>query len=136
MNKPYQLDKWECAVIRAFKHGTSDNPLTINQLLEIWSERCGMDVEYVHLEYITEHMFEVARKLNLFDEYDGKLLNFIQSLNPKENWKYVCRANPHKKDENDFDMILLSRLDSLFSLTEVSKLNGYVNYLTSIGKEI
>ena len=133
MNQPYKLDKWECAIIRAFKRGTPENPLTINMLLEIWGERCCMDVKYIDLNYITEHMFEVARKLGLLDDI---LYSFVNSLNPKENWKYVCRANPYKKDENDFDMILLSRLDSLFSLATIKELNGYEEYLTSIGKEI
>jgi len=127
------LDEWDCRIIRHFKRSTVKNPIDIDTLKGIYSDRCGMDMDYVRLQDITEHLLDLAFELNLLDN-SYRFGEFIASLDPKHNWKYVCDVNQYKKDETDFQMILLSRLDSLFSLTNVDKLPGYREYLTSIGE--
>lgn len=127
------LDEWDCRLISDFKWSTSANPTTLESLKAIWAERCDLDIEYVHITDITEHLLDIIFQLNLLD--NGYLFReFITSLHPTHNWKFVCRSNHYSKDETDYNLILLSRIDSLLSLTEVDKLNGYKEYLISIGE--
>ena len=130
-NKSISLDKWDCKVISLFKNWdvSPENPLTINRLKEIWAERNGLDVEDVEILYITEHFLCLAWDLNLFDN-DYKFREFIFDLDPKNNYKYVCSVNGYLTEETtDFQLILLSRLDSLFSLALADDLPGYREWL-------
>lgn len=111
-NTPKQIDEWDYKLIRLFK----SNVFTINEIEELWGERCGLDIEYVHVEDINSHLLCLANSLNLFADY--RLETFVLSLDPQENWKFCL-------DKKDFQTVLLSRLISLFRLTEVSKLTGW-----------
>ena len=128
MNTTYKLDEWDCRLISDFKRSTLANPTTVNSLKAIWAERCDLDIEYVHITDITEHLLDIIFQLNLLDN-SYRFREFIHSLHPKDNWKFTCKSNHYSNDETDYDLILLSRIDSLLSLTEVVKLNGYKEWL-------
>ena len=133
MNKPYTLDKWDCMLIQDFKRSTHEHPTTIESLKAIWSERCMLSLDDVHVTDLNEHLLDMIFQLNLLDN-SYKFREFIYSLHPKDNWKFVCKSNHYSNDEKDYNLILLSRIDSLLTNTEVVKLNGYREWLTSTGK--
>ena len=133
MNTNFKLDKWDCQLIRAFKRATSANPTTLDTLKAIWGNRCMLSMDDVHITDLTKHLLDMVFQLNLLDN-SYLFREFIHSLHPKQNWKFVCQSNHYTKDESDYNMILLSRIDSLLTHTEVIKLNGYKEWLTSIGE--
>jgi hypothetical protein len=130
MKENITLDEWDCRVIHLFKNWdvSPENPLTLVRLKEIWAERNGLEIEDVPIDYITEHFLGLARNLDLFNN-DYRFNQFILDLDKKNNYKFLCSSNGYlTKDTDDFQLILLSRLDSLFSLTEVSNLPGYKEF--------
>lgn len=133
MNNTFTLDMHDCQLIRHFKHSTPEHPVNIDTLKAIWGNRCGMSMDYVNLYDITDHLLDIVWKLNLLNT-EVRFGDFIRSLDPINNWKFTAKSNPYKADENEFQMILLMRLDSLLSLTVVDELPGYRDYLTSIGE--
>ena len=128
MNTNYKLDEWDFRLIRAFKRATSANPTTLYTLKSIWAARCELDISDVHITDLTEHLLDIIFQLNLLDN-SYRFREFIHSLHPKDNWKYVCKSNHYSNDEKDYNLILLSRLDSLLTNTDVVKLNGYKEWL-------
>ena len=134
MKDKMKLNEWDCAIIQVFKSCNGQNPATIKRFTEIWVERNDLPDDYIGsmevIGYINEHFLFLARDLGLF-ENDYKFREFILSLDPKQNWKYLCTANGYlEKETTDFNLILLSRLDSLFSLTHVDDyLPGYRDWV-------
>lgn len=130
MKENITLDQWDYKVIRLFKNWgvSAENPLTLVRLKEIWAERNGLETEDVPTSYITEHFLGLARGLDLFGN-DYRFNRFILDLDKQNNYKFTCSSNGYlTKDTDDFQLILLSRLDSLFSLTEVSELPGHTEF--------
>jgi hypothetical protein len=131
------LDKWDCAFIKLFKGCNSANHVTVDKVKRIWADRCELDLEYCHIEDINQHFLDLANELGLFnkDKYPNRLKNFVFSLKQSENWKYTCVPLEYlNRDTTDFDLILLSRLDSLFSHTLVDDLPGYREYVDNLKK--
>lgn len=127
-----QLDEWDYKIIKAFKSMKSG----VRDVIRIWAERCGMDVEYAHVSDINIYLLELAQELGLFDEGRRTLTTFVYELQPSDNWKFVCTRRDYlDKSTTNFDLILLSRLDSLFSLTEVVRLPGYKEWIDKNGKD-
>jgi len=125
-----KLDEWDCKMIHLFKSTNSENHITIEKVKQIWADRCGMGIEFMDLALINAHFLELANDLGIFAKSSYKFVEFIYSLRPEENWKYTCIANRFlKKETTDFNLILLSRLDSLFSHTLVVDLPGYAEYI-------
>ncbi len=122
MNK-IVLDKYDCKVITAFKR---DENLTVEKISKIWTDRCGLPENYHNvIHFVNEHFLELARSLELFDNC-YRFKEFVYDLQPQFNWKFICGARSYlKKDTTDFELILLSRLDSLFRNTEVIRLPGF-----------
>lgn len=122
---PPKLDKWDCQIISIWKRSKTD---ILGKCLKVWGDRVGMDEDYPDaLEYINEHFLLLAQKLGLFNN-EYRFNQFIQDLNSEHNWKYICSKYNKTLDKNtkDFQIILFSRLDSLFSHTEVKDLPGFV----------
>lgn len=115
------LDEWDCRLIRLFKRAESTNP---DEVLKVWRERCNLPEGCGHLNDVNRHLIVLAHKLNLFQER-FRFEQFIFSLQPEENWKYVTNVSALKKDTTDFNLILLSRLESLFAFAESNRLPGY-----------
>lgn len=128
--KQVKLDEWDYKLIKACKsHVSSSNPLTENTFKEIWAERCDLDIKHVDIKIVCEHLLELAQNLGLFDN-NYTFNNFIFDLNKDNNWKFICSGRDYiKNDTKDFNLILLSRLDSLFSLTKVVMLPGYKEFV-------
>jgi len=121
----------EYKIIRIFK-GWDKNKFASNELAvrQLWAEYSEVELEYSHVEYVNMHMLALAQELELFSIPDnGKLYNFINELSPTQNWKYICDGYPELIDTFTYGpTILLSRLDSLFSNTEVKRLPGYSKF--------
>lgn len=124
-DKPFQLDKWDYKFIKIFKWAIPEDPTTPEKLKEIWAKRCNLAPQDTYLTNINNHLLELAHKLNLFaNPYIFK--EFIFHLDPLENRRFMCTSSPYlKRETNDYNLILLSRLGSLFALTEVKDLPGY-----------
>jgi len=122
------LNEWDFKIIKLFKSCNYTNPLTTDKIIFVWGERCWMDTVDVNIEHVCNHFLLLAQKLGLFNvEYN--LSQFIFDLRKTSNWKYVSLSNHYLDIEtDDFNLILLSRLDSLFSLTDVVKLPGYAEW--------
>ena len=117
-----KLDKYECALIEIFK-SHFNTPITVRRLKEWIAWRCALPIEYAVLKDVADLALDLANRLNLITP------NFILSLDPSENYVYTCTNRKYfKKGTKDFYRILISRLDSLFSLTNVDKLPGYREY--------
>ena len=110
-----QLDIWDYKVIRVFKR----NKNILNEAKKVWAERCAIEEKDVNLLYINYRLLDVAVSLNLVDA------DFIFNLKPDSNWKFISGDYFLSEKESDFNLVLFSRLDSLFSLTEVDKIPGY-----------
>jgi hypothetical protein len=120
-----KLDKWDCEVIRLFK---SCKSLSTVDFKVIWAERCNVEFDYVKLSDIVEHMLKLAVSLNLLTVDNGH--KFILSLDSAHNSNYTAGENGYlSHDTKDFNLILLSRLEALFSFTEADKLPGYAEWL-------
>lgn len=122
------LDQYDYRLIQLFK---SCKPYTENDVKQIWAERCGTGVEFAQLEFINHHLTLLAYNLNLFSNEDI-FTDFIYSLSPKQNWCYVTEKSLLRIHTQDFNIILLSRLASLFSLTKVKDLPGYYEYAINV----
>jgi len=118
--KTKPLDRWDCRMIALFK----SNKDVKDELLKIWGDRCALDPQYCHLKDINNHLFDLALELGLIRA------GFVLSLDSEENFRYVCgRRSYLSLETKDFQLILLSRLNSLFSLTLVKDLPGYLAFI-------
>lgn len=116
------LDKYDCALIGLFK---SCKPYLQDNVMGIWADRCSIQMEYVKLSDVNRHLLMLAHKLGLF-ETEYAFETFVFSLQPEGNWRYTSSQTPFlQTDTQDFNLIMLTRLDSLFTHTESSKLPGY-----------
>lgn len=123
------LDKWDCEMIHYWKHASETEPVTLDGMRKIWGERCGIDAENWPIIYIVEHFLKLAYKLDLFDGY-FLFTEFILDLEQSKNWKFTCLSNLYlTKETADYQLIVLSRLQSLFSLANVNDLPGYRDFL-------
>ena len=118
------LDEWDFLLIQSFKNSTA----TLEQLRRIWARRCALPFNYCHIRDVNNHLMDLAQDIGLFTRCN--LGEFVNELDHTHNWKFLCAGRDYlKKDTVDFDLILLSRLDSLFRLTEVKYLSGYTTFL-------
>lgn len=128
MNEPIKLDKWDIELIKVFKNSHSV-PVTVESLVEIWENRCALphNLGYGHISHVNKHLLSLAKNINLFDS-DYIFTKFIYDLRPECNGIFLFNGRPYLTAEtNDFNLILLSRLDSLFADTLISRLPGYPN---------
>ena len=122
MNTTVTIDEWDNQLIAFFK---SNNVITLDKIKKIWGKRCGLDLDYVQTKDINEHLLLLAKNLGLF-ENDYVFKEFIFNLNITENWRFMYNNLKYlNKNTSEFDLILLSRLSSLFALTKVIDLPGY-----------
>lgn len=114
-----KLDIWDYKLIRALKW----NKNVLGETKKVWAERCWIEDEEVDLLYVNNRLLEIAFSLDLVG------VDFIFNLKPDSNWQFISKDYFLSKEELDFDLILFSRLDSLFSLTEIDKIPGYEDFV-------
>lgn len=114
-----KLDIWDYKLIRALKH----NKNVYNEAKRIWAERCSIKLGEVDLAYINNRLLEIAFCLGLVKS------DFVLTLSSSRNWYYLNNDYFLSEKELDFNLILFSRLDSLFSLTEINKIPGYEDFI-------
>lgn len=121
-----KLIEHDYQLIRVCKSSQTD---WIKRFKEILAEMFALVVEDISVHDINNYLLELAKKLNLLgSEYHFK--RFIFDLSPKRNFYYTCNRRPELGAETvDFDIILLSRLDSLFALTKAEDIPGYKEYM-------
>jgi len=125
-NEIKKLDEWDCKLIKLFKN---QNDITEESIKELWAEACEFEIKYVSISEIASHLLDLAREIGLFNN-SYRFKSFIFDLNKENNWKYVCLGRPYiQRETEDFNLILLSRLDSLFRNTNVDDLPGYREFI-------
>ena len=116
------LDIYDNKLISLFK--LHNGTVTLDKLRKIWGERCSISECDVSIRDIINNLLKLAITLDLLRE--NKLHDFIWSLKQRNNFKYTCTNCDYlSENEDDFNLILLPRLDSLFALTDVKDLPGF-----------
>ena len=124
-----KLDLFDYRLIQLFKSGL---PYNEGDLIKIWAKRCDLRTDsyskQVFIHIINEHLLNLAHKLNFFQS-NYRFINFICSLAPNQNMNYSFVSSNVWSKITDFDLILLSRLDSLFGNALPSELPGYKEFI-------
>ena len=116
------LDIYDCELIKIFKSRYS-KPLTVARLKEWWAWRCALPLKYVELKDIADHCLDLLNELNMLTP------KFVMSLHPSENYCYTSGNRKYlTKGTKEYSRLIISRTDSLLSLTKVKNLPGYLEY--------
>jgi hypothetical protein len=115
-----KLDEYDYRLIHCFKQQKE----SLQDLKQVWADRCALPIDYVQTENITNYLLELAFDLNLITPEFVKMLDF------KKNFYFTCLSRDEYFCEAtiDFQKILLSRLASLFGNTNVDYLPGYAEF--------
>lgn len=116
------LDEWDIKLIQLFKSKHSES---LEEIYQIWADRCGMDIEYVNARVVFEHLMGLAIDLNLITPI--WMLDMIHDAQPENQWKFGVVPHAGKQD---YYINWLRVISSFFRLTEVKNLPGYVHFFT------
>jgi hypothetical protein len=111
------LDEWDVKMIQLFKSKHSDS---LEEIKQIWADRCALDIEYVQVRDIFEHLMTLAIDMNLITP--NRMLELIDDARPENQWKFGIVPHAGK---SDYYINWLRVISSLLRLTEVKLLAGY-----------
>ena len=131
MNKNFKIDEWDFKIINIFKSHIGETALIIDKIKKIWGERCALDPDYVRVSDINDRLIKIVYYSDVLND-ERKFIDFINNFSEKNNWKF---RHAYNKDNPDFDLMLLSRLDSLLSLARIDEIPGYEDFLRNELKE-
>lgn len=112
------LDEWDNKLIQLFK---SNHCESVEEIKQIWADRCDLDIEYVNTKDIFEHLMTVAIELDLITP--AHMLNLVEDARPENQWKFGILPHAGK---DDYYINWLRVISSFLRLTEVKYLTGYV----------
>jgi hypothetical protein len=122
------LDEWDNKMIQLFKSNRVDS---LEEIKQIWADRCALDIEYVQVRDIFEHLMTLAIDMNLITP--DNMLRLIEDARPENQWKFGIIPHAGK---NDYYINWLRVISSFLRHTEVKYLSGYEsinhgNFITS-----
>lgn len=123
MNTDKQLDKYDNLMIRLFKNSNLRHSQRFFQYMKrIWGWRCGMEPEFVKVEYIVYHFIELGFAIGIINE--SLIKRLISDADPLNMYRFVARQQK-PGDFKDYYVCWMMALASYFALTKVSDLPGF-----------
>lgn len=111
MTTNHTLDKWDIALIRLLK---GERFPTFLDLRQLWAERNLIEIEFVSIAHVTEHMAVLVEQFN-----PRSITSLIYNTQPSRMWQYGSEGM------TDHWEIWATVLGHHLRMTEVVKLPGY-----------
>ncbi len=129
------LDKYDLEIIHTLKRA---NPPSLDNLYNWWSNRCELDMEYVHMEYLVDHLFSIAQII-----CPRKLDSIVHDSLPSQTWKYhslldgitveladkLIKEKAHNEADYAHNLSFARVLVSHIRLTMVKDIPGFDDYI-------
>lgn len=106
---PVPMDKWDILIIRHLKSFNQG----YKHLQNIWSHRCALEMNYVRMADITEHLVNLVEEFKLTN-----LKNFLRLLKDSEQG--------HLVNYGDYDNHVFNACCSLLTNARTDQLVGYI----------